>query len=145
MTQRLDLASMPQGLDFEPMRAYGQAKLASVLCTYALARRLVSSTVSVNAVHPGIAATDIVEDVAPAFARPFLPLIKRFLLTPEQGARAATHLALSAEVQGVSGRYFNRQKLARSVPASYDVALQERTWRWSQGLTGLALSEEGIV
>jgi len=92
----------------------------------------------VNALHPGITATSIVDDVAPPLARPFLGLIKRFLLTPEQGARTALYLATSPAVAGVSGKYFVREREHRSVPISYDVALQERLWASSVALTGLA-------
>jgi len=109
-----------------------------VLCTYALARRLAGTSVTANALHPGITATKIVEDVAPPAARPFLGIIKRFLQTPEQGAQTALYLATAPEVDGVSGKYFARKKETRSVPMSYNVALQERVWEISARLTGLA-------
>jgi len=108
-----------------------------VLCTYALARRLAGTGVTVNALHPGITATKIIGDVAPALARPFLGLITRVLLTPEQGARTALYLATAPAVEGVSGHYFVREKEARSVPLSYNVALQERMWAISARLTGV--------
>lgn len=137
MTPSINLADLQSERSFEPWHAYGQAKLAMVLTTYALARRLVGTGISVNALHPGLVGSDIVEDVAPPLARPFLGLIKRFLLTPEQGAQAALYLATSPQVEGVTGTYFNRKKESRSVPNSYDEALQEQIWDISAGLVKL--------
>jgi NAD(P)-dependent dehydrogenase (short-subunit alcohol dehydrogenase family) len=99
-----------------PFEVYGQAKLAMVLCTYALARRLTGTGVTANALHPGLTATSIVNAVALQSARPFLGIIKRFLQTPKQGARTALYLATSPEVEGVTGQYFVRGKPGRSVP-----------------------------
>ncbi len=138
MTKTIDLDDLQSERSFVPFAVYGQAKLAMVLCTYALARRLVGTGVTVNALHPGITATKIIGDVAPPLARPFLGVIKRFLQTPEQGARTALYLATSPAVEGVSGRYFVREQETRSVPMSYNVALQERMWAISARLTGMA-------
>jgi len=140
MTKTIDLDDVQSAQTFVPFAAYGQAKLAMVLCTYALARRLVGTGVTVNALHPGITATGIVDDVAPPFARPFTGLIKRFLLSPEQGAQTALYLATSPAVEGVSGKYFIHEKEAPSVPISYDELLQEQMWTISEELTGLAVA-----
>jgi len=137
MTKTIDLDDLQSTRSYAPMRVYGQAKLASVLCTYALARRLAGSGVTANALHPGLTGTGIVDTMAPPLLRPFTGLIKRVMLTPEQGARTALYLATAPAVEGVSGRYFVREKEARSVPMSYNVALQERMWAISAGLTGL--------
>jgi len=138
MTKTIDLDDLQSERTFVPFAVYGQAKLAMVLCTYALARRLAGTGITVNALHPGITATKIIGDVAPPLARPFLGVIKRFLQTPEQGARTALYLATSPAVDGVSGRYFVREQETRSVPMSYNVALQERMWAISARLTGVA-------
>jgi NAD(P)-dependent dehydrogenase (short-subunit alcohol dehydrogenase family) len=124
--------------EFVPFEAYGRAKLAMLLTTYGLARRLVGTSVTANALHPGIAATNIGDDIAPPLVRPFLGLIKPFLPTPERGAQTALYLATSPEVEGVSGKYFIREQEAPSVPISYDQALQERMWTISEQLTSLA-------
>jgi NAD(P)-dependent dehydrogenase (short-subunit alcohol dehydrogenase family) len=129
--------------EFVPFEAYGRAKLAMLLTTYALARRLAGTGVTANALHPGITATNIVDDVAPPPMRPFLGMLKPFLPTPERGARTALYLATSPEVEGVSGRYFIREKEAPSVPISYNEALQERMWEVSARLTGLASVASG--
>ena len=137
MTKTIDLDDLQSARTFVPFAVYGQAKLAMVLCTYALARRLAGTGVTVNALHPGITATKIIGDVAPPLARPFLGVIKRVLQTPEQGARTALYLATAPTVEGVSGRYFVREQETRSVPMSYNVALQERMWAISALLTGV--------
>src|SRR5256714_15628736 len=104
------------------------------------AGRLTGTGVPANALQPGLTATTIVEAVAPPIARPFLGIIKRFLQTPEQGAQTALYLATSPEVEGVTGQYFVRSKQGRSVPNSYDEALQERVWTLIADLVGLERS-----
>jgi len=137
MTRSVNLDDLQSEQTFVPFAVYGQAKLAMALCTYALARRLTGTGVTANALHPGLTATNIVDAVAPPIARPFLGIIKRFLQTPEQGAQTALYLATSPEVEGVTGQYFVRSKQGRSVPNSYDEALQERVWTMSADLVGL--------
>lgn len=137
MSKTINLDDLQSEQQFEPWRAYGQSKLAQVLCTYALARQLEGTGITVNALHPGLLATNISDTLAPAIARPFLGLIKRFLLTPEQGARAVLALATSPEMEGVTGKYFIKGRQGRSVPISYDEALQQRVWDMSADLVGL--------
>lgn len=135
----IDFDDLQSEKEFVPFEVYGRSKLAMLLSTYALARRLAGTGVTANALHPGITATTIVDDIAPPLMRPFLGPIKRFLLTPEQGARTALYLATSPAVEGVSGRYFIREKEAPSVSISYDEALQERMWEISEQLTDLGV------
>ncbi len=137
MTTSINLEDLQSEQSFVPFEVYGQAKLAMVLCSYVLARRLSGTGITVNALHPGITATNIVADVAPPLARPFLGIIKRFLQTPEQGAQTALYLASAPELAGITGKYFVRGKEKPSVPISYNVAVQERTWKVSAELTGL--------
>jgi len=80
----------------------------------------------VNALHPGIVATDIVDDLIPAALRPFRALIRRSLLTPGQGAETALRLATDPGLTGVTGRYFNRDIEATTPPVSHDPATQQR-------------------
>jgi len=140
MTRSINLDDLQSEQTFVPFDVYGQAKLAMVLCTYALARRLAGTGITVNALHPGLTATNIVDNVAPPIARPFVGIIKRFLQTPEQGAQTALYLATSPEVEGITGQYFVRRKQGQSVPISYDEALQERVWNMSADLVGLERS-----
>ena len=142
MTRTIDLYDIQSERSFVPMRVYGQAKLQMVLCTYALARRLTGTGVTVNALHPGITATNLVdvavhERFSPLIARPLVFILKHFLQTPEQGAKTALYLATSPIVEGVTGKYFVKGREKPSVPISYDVALQERIWKLSKTLVGL--------
>lgn len=137
MTRSINLDDLQSEHTFVPFAAYGQAKLKMVLCTYKLARKLVGTNVTVNALHPGIMATSIIDDITPLILRPFIGIIKFFLLTPEQGAQTAIYLVTSSEVEGVTGRYFIRSKQQPSVPISYDVALQEKVWNISTDLVDL--------
>ena len=141
MTRTIDLDDIQSEHSFVPMRVYGQAKLQMVLCTYALSRRLTGTGVTVNALHPGITATNLVdvgvhERFSPLIARPLVFILKHFLQTPEQGAKTALYLATSI-VEGVTGKYFLKGREKPSVPISYDVALQERIWKLSKTLVGL--------
>lgn len=140
MTRSINLDDLQSEQTFVPFDVYGQAKLAMVMCGYVLARKLTGTGITVNALHPGITATNIIANVAPPIARPFVGIIKRFLQTPEQGAQTALCLATAPEVEGVTGKYFIKEKQKPSVPISYDEALQERVWNISADLVGLKSS-----
>jgi retinol dehydrogenase-14 len=119
------------------MRAYARSKLANVLFTRRLAKRLAGTGVTVNAVHPGAVATDIWGG-APWFAKPVVNLWKRLtMISPEHGARPIVYLATSPEVEGTSGQYFNRMKPAAPSRLAQDDALAERLWAESSRLVGL--------
>lgn len=120
-----DLALLNPIAGFVPFEAYARAKLLTVIAGYALARTL-AGEVSVNAVHPGIVATDIIRDVMPAALRPFGGLLRRAMLTPEQGAAAALRLATDPDLDGVTGRYFVRDTDTPTPPVSYSVDVQTR-------------------
>jgi NAD(P)-dependent dehydrogenase (short-subunit alcohol dehydrogenase family) len=148
MTRTIDLDDIQSERSFVPMRVYGQAKLQMVLCTYALARRLTGTGVTVNALHPGITATNLVdvgvhERFSPLIARPLVFILKHLLQTPEQGAKTALYLATS--IVGVTGKYFVKGREKQSVPISYDVALQERIWKLSKTLVGLDQTFQGFM
>jgi len=140
MTRTIDLDDLQSEKTFVPFDVYGQAKLAMVMCGYVLARRLTGTGITVNALHPGITATKIINDVTPPMMRPFAGIIKLFLLSPDKGAQTVLYLATSPEVEGVTGKYFVRSKPELSVPISYDEALQERVWNASAELVGLESS-----
>ena len=123
--------------DFRPFAVYGRAKLAMLLCTYALDRRLVRSRVTVNALHPGLTATGIVDDVAPRALAPTVGFIKLFLRSPAAGAKTTLLLATSSELDGISGQYFRNGKPATSGVHTYNREFQEEIWRVSNELVGL--------
>jgi NAD(P)-dependent dehydrogenase (short-subunit alcohol dehydrogenase family) len=118
-------------------RAYSQSKLANVMFTYELARRLAGTGVTANAVHPGFVATGFGEGNGWLVGLG-MKLAHRFAITPEAGADTILYLASSPEVEGVTGTYWVKRRPVASSPASYDEAAQRRLWDVSAGLTGLA-------
>ncbi|MGA2793513.1 MAG: SDR family oxidoreductase [Roseiarcus sp.] len=116
------------------MRAYAQSKLANILFTFALARRLAGKGVTANCLHPGVVATGFGHNT-PGLVNTLLSLARPFLLTPEKGAATSIYLASSPEVANVSGKYFVKCKPAASSKLSTDVALQEKLWELSERQT----------
>jgi NAD(P)-dependent dehydrogenase (short-subunit alcohol dehydrogenase family) len=121
-----NLAELNPAKGFVSFEAYARAKLMTVTAGYALARGLAGDGVTVNALHPGIVATDIIDDLVPPLLRPARALIRRSLLAPAEGARSATRLATDPAIAGVTGRYFNRDAESHTPPVSHDPAVQER-------------------
>ena len=119
---------------YSGQQAYSQSKLANVLFTYELARRLDGTGVTATVLHPGVVRTGFAaEDPSPMW-KVLLPLIRRFLKTPEKGAATSIYLASSPEVEGVTGTYFADSKPKASSPASYDTAAAARLWQISLDL-----------
>jgi NAD(P)-dependent dehydrogenase (short-subunit alcohol dehydrogenase family) len=119
-------------------RIYGQSKLANVLFTYELARRLDGSGVSANCLHPGVVATGFGHNNSDLLGRTFsvvLSAIRPFIMSPERGAETSIYLASSPEVAGASGKYFSSKKAIKSSPETYDDAAAQRLWRLSEDLT----------
>lgn len=123
-----DLADLNPLDGFAPFPAYARAKLLTLMCGYLLAERLRDTGVTLNAVHPGVVATDILNDIAPAFARPFLAPVRRLLLTPAEGAQAALHLCTAPELAETTGRYYIRHREGDSPRISHNPRLQQRIW-----------------
>ena len=124
-------------LRFAGWKGYKRSKLANILFTYELARRLEGTGVAANALSPGLVASNFGMNNRGLF--PVVrPLWNWASLTNEQGARTSVYLATSPEVEGVTGQYFARCKPRRSSAASYDRAAAADLWRVSAALTGLA-------
>jgi len=121
-----NLGELNPAAGFAPFAAYARAKLMTVTAGYALARDLAADGVTINALHPGIVATDIIDDLVPPLLRPMRTLIRRSLLTPTEGATTATRLATDPGLAGVTGQYFNRDKESTTPPVSHDPTTQQR-------------------
>ncbi|MGY2873506.1 retinol dehydrogenase 14 [Marmoricola sp. URHA0025 HA25] len=128
---------------YQIMRAYGRSKLANVLHTRHLARRLEGTDVTVNCLHPGAVATNIWSG-APWFARPVLAVGKRlFMVSPATGGERITYLATSPEVEGRTGGYYEQNKLKEPSDLARDDAVAARLDEVSRELVGLAEAESG--
>lgn len=114
-------------------RAYRQSKLATVLWTRELARRLEGTGVTANAVHPGVAFTKLVYRIS-SLSR----LVKWFLKSPDEAAEGPVYLATSPEVEGVSGGYFRGTRRVRPSRRARDPEKARRLWRVSEELTGVS-------
>ncbi len=117
-------------------RAYSRSKLALVLFTYELARRLQGTGVTSNCLHPGAVRTDIW--ARSGVMSPLSRLASLFLRSPERGAETVVYLASSPDVEGVTGKYFFDMKQRRSSQTSYDEALAQGLWSLTEKVTGMA-------
>jgi NAD(P)-dependent dehydrogenase (short-subunit alcohol dehydrogenase family) len=108
--------------------AYARAKLLTVMAGYEAARRLQPHGVTVNSMHPGIVATDIIDDLVPPLLTPFKRLIRRTMLTPEQGASTALRLATDPQLTTTTGAYFVRDTEASTPPLTHDPAARRQLW-----------------
>ncbi len=124
---------------YSPFGAYSQSKLANVLFTYELARRLEGTGITVNCLHPGFVNTRFGRDgdLSGPLAK-LLPLIAPLMgRTPERGADTAVYLASDPQFERVTGKYFDTRKDTRSSRESYDTATAQRLWTVSEEMTGL--------
>jgi NAD(P)-dependent dehydrogenase (short-subunit alcohol dehydrogenase family) len=125
---------------YQIMRAYGRSKLANVLHTRHLARRLEGTGVTANCLHPGAVATNIWSG-APWFARPFLAIAKRvMMISPATGGERIVHLVTSPDVEGRTGGYYEQDKLKEPASLARDDEIADRLDAVSRELVGLVAS-----
>jgi NAD(P)-dependent dehydrogenase (short-subunit alcohol dehydrogenase family) len=134
---RIDLDDLQGERAYSGQRAYNQSKLANVLFTYELARRLEGTGVTATVLHPGVTRTAFGQEDSVRWMRLVLPMLRPFMKTSEHGAATSIHLASSPEVAGVSGAYFANRRAKRSSKASYDRDLARRLWEVSAELVGV--------
>ena len=125
---------------YSGFRAYGESKLANILFTYELARRLEGTGVTVNAMHPGFVATNIGTNNG-WIVRAIRPLMDLFAISVEEGADTINYLTISKEVEEITGKYFIKRKAVSSSSISYDESLARKLWRVSMESTGFLGSE----
>jgi NAD(P)-dependent dehydrogenase (short-subunit alcohol dehydrogenase family) len=141
------------GLDFDDlqstghyrgMQAYSRSKLANILFTTELARRLDGTGVTANSVHPGTVASGFArDDDASGFLAFGVKVIKPFILTPAKGARTSVYVATSPDLAGVTGQYFVKCRVRTPSPAARDEAAAILLWSVSEELVGAAPSAPG--
>ena len=134
---RIDFDDLQGERSYSGAKAYNQSKLANVLFTYELARRLRGTTITANALHPGVVRTDFGAEDPAGVQRFLVPLFKPFMKSPAQGAATSIHLASAPELERVSGRYFVNGNDKKSAERSYDQAVAAQLWRASSELVSL--------
>ncbi|KAG2423965.1 hypothetical protein HXX76_014904 [Chlamydomonas incerta] len=146
---KIDFDDLMRDRSYDSWEAYGQSKLANILFTYEMARRLgPTSKVTVNALHPGVVKTELgryMIDDDKNKSNPIFPiameLMKFFMLEPAEGAATSIYLASSPEAEGITGKYWIKSKRAVSSNDSYNREVQERLWAVSEELTAAALAK----
>jgi NAD(P)-dependent dehydrogenase (short-subunit alcohol dehydrogenase family) len=138
-----DAHRMVSGIDFEDpewkrkkyqsFRVYGHSKLANILFARELARRLAGTGVTSNALHPGFVSTRFGES-GTGFSRYLWDAAMYLAISPQEGARTPVYLASSPEVEGETGEYYYKCKVAKTTPAGRDAAMAERLWELSEGM-----------
>jgi retinol dehydrogenase-12 len=130
---RIDFDDLQSARRFQGWGAYSNSKLANVLFTYELARRLADRKITVNCLHPGFVASNFGRSNG-GFFEPFFRLSQVAAISPQKGAETSIYLASSPEVEGVTGKYFARSKAVPSSALSYNVDVAARLWQASEEL-----------
>jgi NAD(P)-dependent dehydrogenase (short-subunit alcohol dehydrogenase family) len=133
----LDFADLQATRKYAAMGAYGRSKLANILFTRALAKRLEGSTVTATCLHPGFVRTSIARDMG-TIPRGIFRLISSFVRSPHKGAQTLLYLASAEEVHGASGGYYFDCKLTQPAPAAQDDKAAEALWQVSEKLVGIS-------
>jgi NAD(P)-dependent dehydrogenase (short-subunit alcohol dehydrogenase family) len=132
---KIDFEDLMGEEKYSGSRAYNQSKLANVMFTYELARRLEGTGVTATALHPGLTSTAFSgEDPSMGL---LVKVLRPFMKRPARGAETPIFLASSADVEGVTGKYFSGRKATRSRESSYDASAAARLWQVSADLVGL--------
>jgi len=131
---RIEFDNLQGARNYSGQRAYNQSKLANIMFTYELARRLEATGVTATAVHPGVVRTNFgAEDQAWFFAV-ISGVVRPFLKTPAQGAHTSIFLASSPDVEGVTGKFFANRKPKTANKLAYDTEMAAKLWQVSADL-----------
>ncbi len=134
---KIDFDNLQGAERYNMGKAYSQSKLANMLFTYELTRRLEGTGVAANCMHPGMVASDFSREYTGFVGLMANKLWRPFMRSPEKGAETVIYLASSADVEGVTGKYFANRRAVRSSRASNNPALARQLWEVSERLTGL--------
>jgi len=121
---------------YAEMTAYAQSKLANVLFSAELSKRLAGTGVTSNSLHPGVVSTQFAA-AGGVFSKLFYRWFKFIMKTPAQGAKTTIYLASSPDVEGISGKYFSNCKVAKPSKEGRDDSVAKRLWDLSEKLTGI--------
>jgi NAD(P)-dependent dehydrogenase (short-subunit alcohol dehydrogenase family) len=120
---------------FSALRTYGQSKLANLLTARELAKRTDGTSVTVNALHPGVVYTNIFKNLPPLLNKPLYAIGKLFMKSPEAGAATTCYVATSPDLAKVRGVYFDNCKPKEPTPDGQSDALAAKLWAVSEDLT----------
>lgn len=134
---RIDFDDLHGERGYRGGKAYSQSKLANVLFTYELARRLAGSGVTANCLHPGVVRTGFGKN-EPGLMSFFVKVAAPFLISEDEGAKTSIYLASSPEVDGVTGAYFVKCRRRPTSKLSYDAEVAKRLWEVSESMTGVS-------
>lgn len=121
---------------FKTFREYGRSKLANILFTRSLAKRLEGQGITVNCLHPGAVATSLGSQNGGFFSTALPILLKPFFRSPEQGAQTSLYLCCSEAVADISGEYFAKAKLAKAKPWARDDDAADKLWTFTEEAVG---------
>lgn len=136
LSAKFDVASFKNApTNYATFGAYGQSKLCNVLFTKALAKHFKNDNISVNALHPGVVATSIIDNDVSSGWKFLWNIGKIFFKSPKNGAATSVYLASSKQVEGVTGSYFSNKKEKAPSKLAQDEALIEQLWKLSEEYT----------
>ncbi len=135
----IDFDDLQGERDYSGARAYSQSKLANLLFTRGLANRLSGTTVTANAVHPGLVSTGFGADDPSRIQRLLVPLLRPTMKSPARGATRSIRAAWDPGLAGVSGQFFTRRGSAMPTGKDRDDTVANRLWRVSEGLVAPSL------
>jgi len=133
---RLDFDDLQSEKGYRGFAVYGRSKLANILFTRELARRLEGTGVTANSLHPGFVATRFGDNNG-GRAASVIGFLKKFALTPQKGAETIIYLATSDEPRAITGKYFQKCRVATPSKHAQDDSSAERLWQETAQLTGL--------
>jgi len=134
---KVDFEDLQGEKKFSGWRAYGQSKLAMILFTHELAKKLDGTGVTVNSAHPGVVRTNFANNnglVTFGFR-----LMRPFFISPKSAAKRILYVATSPDLEGVTGKYFTKMHEVKSSPESYDDDSAKRLWQISEQLTKVSI------
>jgi len=132
---RIDFDDLQGESNYSGSRAYDQSKLANVLFSYELARRLDGTRVTANALHPGVVNTSFGAEDPAMIQRLLVPFIRPLMNSPKQGSATSIHVASAGALATTTGLFFVRSKPKKSSKRSYDTHVADRLWKVSEQLT----------
>ncbi len=133
----IDFDDLQGAREYSGSRAYGQSKLANVLFTYELARRLRHTSVTANALHPGLVSTSFGAEDPGRIGRLLVPVMRPFMTSTHRGAATSIRLASASDLDPLTGGFFAAGAPRRSSRESYDRVTAARLWQVSADLVGV--------